>query len=141
MALQRETEIAQIWQETNVGKLYDDPYFPPDGRSLYFDPLYPPKGNERILLKLSWKHEDRLISCIVAFAGALPADSLAWSRVLNSEIAECDDPITIANDHRSVLITQGALGDNHFVSALRGSYLFLYCVITILIYACCSAGM
>ena len=62
--------------------------------------------------------------------GALPADSLVWCRVLNSEIIGCDTPVTIAEDEgeaaRSVLITQGALGDNHFVSAMRGWYVGRY---------------
>jgi hypothetical protein len=44
MAFQREIELAEGWKEKNVGKLFEDPYFPADGRSLYFDPLYPPKG-------------------------------------------------------------------------------------------------
>jgi calpain-12 len=94
VALQRETEIAQTWQEAFVGRVYEDPYFPADGRSLYFDPLYPPKG-------------------------ALPPDSLNWCRIVNSEIAGLDAPVTIAYDVRTVLISQGALGDNHFISALR----------------------
>jgi calpain len=95
MAFQRETELAEAWRESNVGQLFSDPYFPADGRSLYFDPLHPPKG-------------------------ALPADSLLWCRVLGSEILGCDEPVTISEDTlQSVLISQGALGDNHFVSAMR----------------------
>jgi hypothetical protein len=53
--------------------------------------------------------------------GALPPESLSWFRIINSEIEGCDAPVTIVGDSRSVLISQGALGDNHFVSALRGT--------------------
>ncbi len=52
--------------------------------------------------------------------GALPADALNWCRVHKKEIIGCDAPVTIIGDKDSVLIEQGALGDSHFINALRG---------------------
>lgn len=104
--------------ETNPGALFNDPYFPADGRSLYFDPLYPPKGIVLIALPSCALY----VVTLVCTEGALPADSLLWCRVLNAEILGCDNPATIVGDARSPLISQGALGDNHLVSTLRREY-------------------
>jgi hypothetical protein len=60
------------------------------------------------------------------YTGALPADALTWCRIHKLEVTGCDAPVTIVGDKDSVLIEQGALGDSHFINALRGMYMDIY---------------
>jgi hypothetical protein len=71
-----------------------DPAFPADGRALYFDKDCPPKGS-------------------------LPSESLSWIRICSKQIERCTDPVVYQENAQSSIITQGALGNTHFVNALR----------------------
>lgn len=71
-----------------------DPAFPADGRALYFDKDCPPKGS-------------------------LPAESLSWLRICSRQIERCTDPEPYMESAQSSMILQGALGNTHFVNALR----------------------
>lgn len=88
-AVGRELEISE-----EVAKNWEDPVFPADGRSLYFDPLNPPRG-------------------------AIPEQSLRWCSISLGEVQNCDNPTLFKGDTQSALITQGALGNNYFINALR----------------------
>lgn len=128
MAIQREEDIAAVWVEQyDEATPYSDPFFPADSRALYFDPLYPPKGMLLLLATLiliirRLTNVMKLRNCISCIhKGALPADALNWCRIHKHEIIGCEAPVTIVGDKDSVLIEQGALGDSHFINALRGT--------------------
>eukprot|EP01041_Mallomonas_annulata_P011157 gene11157-23318_t len=91
MATNREAEIVD---ELEPNKYWEDFQFPPDGRSLYFDPLNPPKGS-------------------------LPQESILWCRISKGEIIDCPFPVTFIGDRKSAHITQGALGNSYFINSLR----------------------
>lgn len=90
-AILREFDLAD---EVKEGECWEDPAFPADGRAIYFDKDCPPKGS-------------------------LPAESLTWIRICSRQIERCTDPVLYLENAQSSTILQGALGNTHFVNALR----------------------
>ncbi|CAM9720161.1 unnamed protein product, partial [Discosporangium mesarthrocarpum] len=91
-ARDREDEIVADFSEDF---LFEDPDFPPDGKSLYRTPQQTPRG-------------------------AMPPPLIRWGRVSRLEVRGCHSPTTFPEGDRPLCgVLQGALGDKWLMSAFN----------------------
>jgi len=89
VALQAEVDLLD-----GIEGYFNDEAFPADSRQLYFDPAHPPKGS-------------------------LPGTSIIFNRISAGEVMDCIKPVFVTGKASTPMITQGAIGNSHFINSLR----------------------